>query len=76
MFVCDLQHTNRVFDLIVNDTDCMDIINRFIGYGVGLFLDALNMCIDLLQDKHGIKIQYCRLDLDKLYKDFKKLQRR
>ncbi len=73
MFVCDLQHTNSVFDLIVNDDDCMVIMNRFKGRGVGLFLDGLNICVDLLQDKHGIKIQYCRLDLDKLYKDFKNL---
>lgn len=72
MFVCDLQDTNKAFDLIANDKDCMVIINRFIGYGFALFLDALDICFDLLRDKR-IKLQYCRLDLDKLYKDFKKL---
>ena len=70
MFVCDLQHTNRVFDLIKNDDDCMVIIKRFIGYGFALFLDALDICVKLLQDNLDIKIQYCRLDLDKLYRDF------
>lgn len=72
MFVCDLQDTVNAFNVLKNDDDCMVLINRFIKYGFALFLDALDICVDLLKDK-GVQINYCRLDLKKLYDDFKNL---
>lgn len=72
MFLCDLQDTVYAYDVISNDADCMVIINRFIKYGFALFLDALDICVDLLKDK-DIYINYCSLDLRKLYKDLQNL---
>lgn len=69
MFLCDLEHTQRVEELLRADDECMEMLNRF-NNDRFLFLEMLGRCLDLLQERNQFKLQVTQLDLDLLYRNF------